>query len=86
MAYQCPRCGQAVARGSSSTAGIAGGLVGALLYSAFGGFQCKKCGTIPKKEFPPEVQSKMMVGSLLMVGAAVLLLVGVIVLVAVLQH
>jgi hypothetical protein len=74
MAYQCPRCGADVQRGSNSGAAIAGGLVGALLYSAFGSFECKKCGKIPSEEFPPEVRQQMVLGSIgLMVGAIVLL-------------
>jgi hypothetical protein len=73
MAYQCPRCGEAVQRGTSRMAGM-GGAVGALLYSAFGSFQCKKCGTIPKSEFPHEVRTRMALGSLTMVLVAILLL------------
>lgn len=55
MAYQCPRCGQPVRRGYSSTAQHVGGLVGALFYAAFGSFQCPKCGTLKRSEFLPEV-------------------------------
>jgi predicted RNA-binding Zn-ribbon protein involved in translation (DUF1610 family) len=80
MAYQCPRCGESVQRGSSSAAGIAGGAVGALLYSAFGSFQCKKCGPIPRSEFPPDVQRRMMLGSVTIVFVALALLVAVILL------
>jgi len=72
MAYKCPRCGGPVERGRSSGAAFAGGLVGSLIYSAFGGFECRSCGKIPKREFPPEVQSQMTVGSLMMVGGALL--------------
>jgi hypothetical protein len=78
MAYQCPRCGQPVQRGASPAAGLAGGAVGALLYAAFGSFQCKTCGPIPKKEFPPEVQTKMTLGTLALVGIAIVLLVVVV--------
>ena len=42
MAHQCPRCGEPVERGYSSTAQAAAGLVGALFYAAFGAFECKK--------------------------------------------
>jgi hypothetical protein len=57
---------------------MAGGAVGALLYAAFGSFQCKKCGRIAKREFPPEVQRQMMLGSVgIVVGAVVLLVVAI---------
>jgi len=85
MAYKCPRCGEPVQRGSSAGAGYAGGLVGMLIYAAFGAFQCKKCGKIPKKEFPAEDRKKMMVGSLVMIGVALLLLVGVVIVLVALQ-
>ena len=76
MAYRCPRCGGEVQRGASAAAGVAGGAVGALLFAAFGSFQCKQCGTIPKREFPPEVQQQMTLGSVgLIVGAIVLVVV-----------
>jgi hypothetical protein len=84
MAYQCPRCGGEVQRGSNAAAGVAGGAVGALLYAAFGSFQCKKCGPIPKREFPPEVQQQMTMGSVgLIVGAVVLIVVVIGILVAI---
>jgi len=57
---------------------MAGGLVGALFYAAFGAFQCKKCGKIPGSEFPPEDRSKMRIGSLMLVGGAILLFAAVI--------
>jgi len=75
MAYTCPRCGQNVARASNTSAAVAGGLVGALIYGAFGSFECGQCGPIPKEEFPPEVQSKMTAGSAAMIAGAVVLLV-----------
>lgn len=85
MAYQCPRCGGVVQRGSSTAAGVAGGLVGALLVAAFGSFQCKQCGKIAPDEFSPEVRSKMRIGSITMVIVAVVLLVAVIALLVVLK-
>jgi hypothetical protein len=85
MAYQCPRCGGPVQRGASAAAGLAGGAVGALLYAAFGSFQCKSCGPIPRSEFPPEVQTKMTLGALALIGIAVVLLVVVIVLLILLR-
>ncbi len=74
MSYQCPRCGEPVQRGKSTGAQISGGLVGALFYAAFGSFQCAICGKIARREFPPEVRSKMLLGSAaLVIGAIVLL-------------
>lgn len=73
MAYQCPRCGEAVQRGYSSGAQQAAGLVGALFYAALGSFQCAKCGKIPRKEFPPEDRTKMTTASFLMVIGAIAL-------------
>jgi hypothetical protein len=75
-----------VQRGSNAAAGLAGGAVGALLYSAFGSFQCKKCGAIPKREFPPDVQQKMTLGSIGIVVGAVVLLIVAIVVIALLQN
>ncbi|MCI0358601.1 MAG: hypothetical protein L0211_08965 [Planctomycetaceae bacterium] len=75
MAYQCPRCGQNVERASSPGAAVAGGLVGALIYGAFGSFRCCQCGPIAKEEFPPEVQSKMTAGSAGMIAVAVVIFV-----------
>ena len=46
MAYECPRCGQPVKRGFSKSAHITGGVVGSILYAAFGGFEYIKCGRI----------------------------------------
>jgi hypothetical protein len=75
MAYECPRCGGPVQRGSSRTVGLVGGALGALLFAAFGGFQCKHCGSIPRSEFPPETRQRMFLGSLGLIVGAVLLLV-----------
>jgi hypothetical protein len=74
MAYQCPRCGQPVRRGYSSTAQHVAGLIGALFYAAFGLFQCAKCGTIASNEFPTEVRKKMATGSFIMVTSAIVLI------------
>jgi hypothetical protein len=57
---------------------MAGGLVGALVVAAFGSFGCKKCGKIPRREFPAEVQSRMRLGSLGLIAGAVALLVVVV--------
>ncbi|MBT3200826.1 MAG: hypothetical protein HN350_13025 [Phycisphaerales bacterium] len=78
MAYKCPRCGEPVQRGHSRGAQMAGGLVGALFYAAFGSFQCEGCGKIPGNEFPAEDRSKMRVGSLMLVGGAIVLFAAVV--------
>ena len=85
MAYTCPRCGAPVKRKGSTVAGATGGLVGVLLGSAFGGFECESCGKIPRKEFPPEARQKMMLSSVLMVAGAIGLCIVVVVLIAVIQ-
>jgi len=77
MAYQCPRCNGEVTRGSSSSAWALGGLVGVLLFSAFGSMRCERCGPIPRSEFPPEVRTEMLVGTLAYVAVAALLFIGV---------
>ncbi len=75
MAYACPRCGKDIKRGSSTTAGVAGGLVGALIFAAIAPFQCESCGKIPMSELPQDVRSKARFNSLALVGGAILLLV-----------
>lgn len=82
MAYPCPKCGGPTGRKSSSTAQAAGGLVGALLYMAFTGFSCVKCGAIERASFSPEVRSKMLLNSVLMIVGAIVLLIAVIALIA----
>jgi hypothetical protein len=49
-----------------------------LLYAAFAGFSCAKCGAIERASFPPEVRSKMMMNSALMVVGAIVLLIAVV--------
>jgi len=82
MSYACPKCGGPAQRGSSSAAGHAGGLVGMLLYAAFAGFNCNKCGKLERASFPPEVQSQMTRNSALMGVGALVLLVAVLALIA----
>jgi len=82
MAYKCPRCGGPVQRGYSSSAQIAGGLVGAMFYAAFGAFTCEKCGKITRSEFSAEDRNKMTLYSGLLIIGAVALAIVVIVLVA----
>jgi hypothetical protein len=85
MAYNCPRCGAPVKRKGSTIAGATGGLAGALLGSAFGGFECENCGKIPRKEFPPEARQKMMLSSVLMIVGAIALFVVVVIIIALMQ-
>jgi predicted RNA-binding Zn-ribbon protein involved in translation (DUF1610 family) len=77
MAYKCPHCGQDVQRGSSGM-GSMGGLVGLLIGAAFSGFHCPSCGKIPRRDFPPEVRSQMLLGTVALIGGAIVVLVGVI--------
>ena len=86
MAHPCPRCGDPVQRGHSKGVQMAGGLVGALFYAAFGPLECKKCGKIPISEFPANVRGKIRSTSIVMVISAIALLVLVIWLLIKLQH
>ncbi len=74
MAYVCPRCGEPVQRGGHAP-GYVGGIVGALIAAAFGGFTCQKCGPIPRSEFPVEAQQKMTTGTVLLVFGAITVLI-----------
>jgi DNA-directed RNA polymerase subunit RPC12/RpoP len=78
MNYECPRCSKPVTKQSKSSILFGGGLVGALLASAFSSYECGACGKIPRKEFPPEIRSKMMKGTLLLIVGAVVLFVVVV--------
>jgi hypothetical protein len=69
--YKCPRCQEPVRRGDAGAASRHFGLVGALIGMAAAGFECAKCGAIPKNEFPPDVRSEMARGSTFMVIGAV---------------
>lgn len=74
MACACPRCGARADRGSNTVAGVAGGAVGAMLYSAFGPLRCGACGPIARHEFPPAVRRQIARGSVVIVVVAVALL------------
>lgn len=78
MAYQCPTCSGPAQRGGDRVAQQAAGLVGLLLYSAFAGYSCAKCGKIERASFPPEVRAKMTRNSMLMVGGAIVLLIALV--------
>jgi hypothetical protein len=84
MAYQCPRCNHKVRRGTSRGAtmigGLAGGLIGgvgaAVISYTLGAMHCELCGPIPKKEFPREVRTEMLMGSLAIFSVTAVTLVG----------
>lgn len=83
MAYKCPRCGGDVQMAGGPPAGAGMGCVGALVGLAFAGYACAKCGPIPRREFPPDARSSMMMMSVgLLVGAVVVLGLVVVLLVA----
>lgn len=74
MAYKCPKCGGVASRSHSGTAQAAAGLVGALVYMAFAGLSCMKCGKLQRSEFSEDDRGTMARNSvLLVVGALVLL-------------
>lgn len=76
MAYACPRCQRPVQRKSNALAQSLGGLVGAMMAAAFGSFECRNCGILKSREFPPEVRSKMRTASAgMIVGALVIVVV-----------
>jgi hypothetical protein len=81
---ECPRCSGPVTRMSGNSGAYGGGLVGVLLASAFAGFLCAKCGSIPRKEFPDEVRSGlamrtagMTLLALVVLGGAIALIVAI---------
>ena len=76
--YKCPRCQEPVRRSDGGAVSKQFGLVGALIGMAVSGFECAKCGPIPKSEFPPDVRSEMARGSGFMVVIAMVVLGGVI--------
>ena len=86
MAYSCPKCGGAVTRTQSGTAQALGGVVGLLIYSAFAGLSCAKCGTIEKKEFSAGDRATMLRNSVLMAIGGVVLLVVVLAILAAINH
>ena len=63
MAYVCPRCSGLVERPSSRSAQWTLGFVGALVYSSLRSFECRRCGKIPRREFPKEVRTEMIAKS-----------------------
>jgi predicted RNA-binding Zn-ribbon protein involved in translation (DUF1610 family) len=80
MAYQCPKCGGKASRvGGGGGGAFGGGLVGALLASAFSfKFKCDRCGDLSLNEMPPGTGGKVLAGSLTMIVIALAVLIGVI--------
>jgi predicted RNA-binding Zn-ribbon protein involved in translation (DUF1610 family) len=82
MPYKCPKCGDQVHRGAkhSTSAQLAGGLVGALVYACFtaatGNFQCKRCGEIPTDSFSDADRRNILFGSLALGAIAIAVLAG----------
>ena len=76
--YKCPRCQEPVRRADGGAVSKQFGLVGALIGAAAAGFECVKCGPIPKNEFPPDVRSEMARGSATMVVIALVVFAAVI--------
>ena len=82
MAYKCPKCGDPVQRGYSSSAQMTAGLVGSMFYAAFGKFEYEKCGKIAQSEFPKEDRTKMTLISTLLINGAIALAIVVIIFIA----
>ncbi|MGA2586905.1 MAG: hypothetical protein ABSF88_07790 [Candidatus Aminicenantales bacterium] len=74
MAYKCPRCGEPVQRGRSTSGQLAAGVVGAMFFAAFGAFKCKNCEKIPRSEFPAEVRQKISTGTFILVVSGIALI------------
>jgi hypothetical protein len=74
MAYKCPKCGGVASRSHSGNAQAAAGLVGALIYMAFAGLSCAKCGKLARSEFSADDRGTMARNSALMVVGALVLL------------
>lgn len=77
--YPCPHCQQPVTRQAGGPISRAFGLVGILISYAFAEYECAEHGPLARAEFPPEIQSKMRMGSMGFAIGAVVLFVGVIV-------
>lgn len=86
MAYKCPKCGGPASRNSSDTAQRAAGLVGALIYLAFAGLSCAKCGKLARADFPDEDRATMTRNSVFLFIGALVLLAACIALLAALNH
>lgn len=81
--YPCPHCQKPVTRQAGGRLARAFGLVGVLISYAFAKYECAEHGALERKDFPPEIQSKMRMGSMgFAIGAVVLFVVLIIALVA----
>jgi len=77
----CPRCGARISRNYSSNApsnmlGGWGGLIPAMLFSAFAAPECYHCGKIARNEFSLEARLKLAAGAALTIAIALALLAG----------
>jgi uncharacterized membrane protein YidH (DUF202 family) len=71
--YPCPRCQKPVTRQAGGAIARAFGLVGVLMSYAFAKYECAEHGALERKDFAPEIQSKMRMGSMgFVIGAVVL--------------
>jgi hypothetical protein len=88
MAYECPRCGGNVSRrgykgmSHQNVPYNTGGtwltdLVGSFFFAVLGGFECKECGKIPRREFPYEVRAEMSRSTMLIVLLSLGFVIGV---------
>ena len=73
--FVCPICGGVLQRGSSTTAGLTGGMVGGLLYAAFASLECPKCGKVPSKMLPRDIRHEHWVVSFFLAACAAVLLI-----------
>ena len=77
--YPCPQCQKPVTRQAGGALSRAFGLVGVLISYAFAKYECAEHGPLERKDFPPEIQSKMRMGSMGFIIGAVVLFIAVIV-------
>jgi hypothetical protein len=83
--YPCPHCEKPVTRQAGGRLARAFGLVGVLISYAFAKYECAEHGALERKDFSPEIQSKMRMGSMGFIIGAVVLFIGVIVALVALQ-
>lgn len=73
--FVCPICGGVLQRGYSGTAGLAGGMVGGLLFAAFASLECPKCGKVPSRMLPRDLRQEHWVVSFFLAACAVAILI-----------
>ncbi len=73
--YSCPQCGDRVHRAKSEGAQRWFGLIGLMLYAAFGPMECDRCGEMRRREFPFQDQVRMLFGTLSLIGFAIVVLI-----------